>query len=277
MRGFLTIARLTVHEAARRRILLAALILGLAFLVLFAVGFHFIGRDVARHGATFLQRRMALTFLALAGLYAVNFLMVMTEVLLPVDALSGEIASGVMQTIASKPIRRAEIVLGKWAAYVLLVAGYTLLMAGGVLAVAWFVGRHALPNVHLGLPLMLLEGVVLVSLVIAGGARLSTIANGVTVFGLYGLAFIGSWVEQIGALTQNTAAQQVGVVASLLMPTEAMWQLAAHHMQPALMSQLGLTPFSPLSVPSALMVWWAVGYALVMVLLAVAAFRRRGL
>lgn len=277
MRGFLTIARLTVHEAARRRILLAALILGLAFLVLFAIGFHFIGRDVATQNASFMQRRMALTFLTLAGLYAVNFLMVMTAVLLPVDALSGEIASGVMQTIASKPIRRAEIVLGKWAAYVLLVAGYTLLMAGGVLAVAWLVGRHQLPGVHLGLPLMLLEGAVLVSLVIAGGARLSTIANGVTVFGLYGLAFIGSWVEQIGAHTQNTAAQQVGVVASLLMPTEAMWQLAAHHMQPALMSQLGMTPFSPVNVPSAAMVWWAAGYAAVMVALAVAAFRRRGL
>lgn len=277
MNGFLAIAGLTLHEAARRRILLAALVIGAAFLAVFAIGFHFIARDVARHGGSFVQQRMALTFLTLAGLYAVNFLMVMTAVLLPVDTLSGEIASGVMQTIASKPVRRAEIVLGKWAAHVLLVSGYTVLMAGGVLAAARLVGGHTLPGVHLGLPLMLLEGVVLVSLVIAGGARLGTVANGITAFGLYGLAFIGSWVEQIGALVQNTAAQQVGVVASLLMPTEAMWQLAAHHMQPALMGQLGLTPFSPTSVPSAAMVWWAAGYAAVMVLLAIAAFRRRGL
>jgi len=36
---------------------------------------------------------------------------VITAVLLPVDTLSGEIASGVIQTLAAKPIRRGEIVL----------------------------------------------------------------------------------------------------------------------------------------------------------------------
>jgi len=278
MRALFTIARLTVHETARRRILTAALLLGVAFLVLFGIGFHYIERGFHEHaGAAALQRRMFLNFVTLAGLYAVNFLTVMTAVLLPVDTLSGEIGSGVMQTLASKPIRRAEIVLGKWLGHVVVVLGYLTLMAGGVLLVARALGGFALPHPGRGLPLMALEGVVLVTLSILGGTRLSTVTNGVFAFGLYGLAFIGSWVEQIGARVGNLAARDVGTVASLIMPTEAMWQLAAHHMQPAIMRDLAITPFSPASVPSGAMVAWAAGYAVVALLVAVRSFHRRPL
>ena len=48
---------------------------------------------------------LQLQFFTLAGLYVANFLTIAAAVLLPVDTLSGEIASGVMQTLASKPIR----------------------------------------------------------------------------------------------------------------------------------------------------------------------------
>ena len=132
MRGMFTVAHLTLHETARRRILLAALLCGLTCLVLFAIGFYFVCRDVRSHAQPLLQQRFTLTFLLLAGLYAANFLTVLTAVLLPVDTLAGEIASGVMQTLASKPIRRSEILLGKWLAYWVLVAGYLTLLGGEI-------------------------------------------------------------------------------------------------------------------------------------------------
>src|SRR5262245_59549094 len=101
MKRLLTITHLTLHETARRRILLSVLICGLACLVLYAIGFYFVRGNVRSHGAAALEQRMVLTFLTLAGLYAANFLTVLTAVLLPVDTLSGEISSGVMQTLAS--------------------------------------------------------------------------------------------------------------------------------------------------------------------------------
>ena len=276
-RGIATIARITLHEAARRRILAAAFICGAAFLALYATGLYFIERDFTKHSTSLIERRMLITFFTLAGLYAVNFLTVMTAVLLPVDTLSGEIATGVMQTLASKPLRRAEIVLGKWLAHIVLVAAYLLLMAGGVLAIARIIGGAIPPNVTTGLPLMMLEGTVLVSLSIMGGTRLSTVTNGVFVFGLYGLAFIGGWVEQIGTMAGNETSRYVGTVASLIIPSESMWQLAAHHMQPSFMRDLPVTPFSPASVPSVAMVVWAAAYALAALSMAVVSFRRRGL
>jgi ABC-type transport system involved in multi-copper enzyme maturation permease subunit len=249
VRALLTVAHLTIHEAGRRRILLAALVCGLGYVLVFATGFHFIERDMSKHLASdALQHRIMLTFFTLAGLYGANFLALMTAVLLPVDTLSGEIASGVLQTLASKPVRRSEILLGKWLAFVALSQAYLALLAGGVLVVARLVSGISPPHLSLGLPLMGLEIALVVTLAIAGGTRLGTIANGVSVFGLYGLAFIGSWVEQIGTRVGNDAARHIGVFSSLIMPSEALWQLAAHHMQPPIMRDLGITPFSPASV-----------------------------
>ena len=278
MRRILVVAHLTLHEALRRRVLLAALLGGLGFLILYAVGFHFIVRDFTRNATmTLIEKRVALTALTLAGLYAVNLLSVMSAVLLPVDAISGEIASGSIQTLASKPVRRAEIVLGKWLAYVGVVAGYLVGMAGGVLLVARTIGGFTPPRPEAGLPLMLLEVVLLVSVSIAGGTRLSTVTNGMAAFGLYGLAFIGNWVEQIGTYVDNQAARNVGTIASLIMPAESLWQRAAWLMQPTLMRELNATPFSPASVPSPAVVAWALAYIVLALALAVRGLERRGL
>jgi ABC-type transport system involved in multi-copper enzyme maturation permease subunit len=218
-----------------------------------------------------------LNFLALAGLYAANFLTLLSAVLLPLDTLSGEIASGVVQTVAAKPVRRSAIVLGKWLAYALVTAGYLALMVGGVALVARGVAHFVVPGVGRALPILLVEALVMVSVSIAGGTRFSTVTNGIVAFGLYGLAFIGSWVEQIGAMAQNDAARNVGTVASLIMPSESLWQLAAWHMQPPIMRELQVTPFSPASVPTGAMVAWAVGYIVIAILAALRQFSKRPL
>jgi hypothetical protein len=270
--------RLTLHEALRRRILLAALIGGGAFLALYSIGLHFILAEAGGSPTmSVLERRMMLTFLTLAGLYASNFLVVMTAVLLPVDTLSGEIASGVVQTVAVRPVARFEIVLGKWIGHWIVMAGYLALMAGGVLVIMGVMANYTPPRIERGIPLMLLEGTILLTLSIAGGARLSTVTNGMLAFGLFGLAFIGNWVEQIGTLAGNDAARHVGTVASLIMPSEAMWALASSQMQPTLLRELGASPFSPVSVPSPAMIAWAVGYVAAALWIGVRAFGRRAL
>ena len=197
MRAVLTIAHLTLAEARRRRILAAALVLGAAFVLLFGLGFHFIARDIRSHGSP-AQQRFMMSFVVMAALYAANFLIVMTSVLVTVDTLAGEIGSGVIEALCTKPVPRWSVALGKWLGCWAILAMYATLLCGGVLLVARLVGGYTPPNAALGLPLLLLEGTVLLTLALAGGTRLSTLANGVTVFGLYGLAFVGGWMEQIG-------------------------------------------------------------------------------
>ena len=50
--GLMTIARITLHEAARRRLLLAAFICGAAFLALYATGLYFIERNFTQNNAS---------------------------------------------------------------------------------------------------------------------------------------------------------------------------------------------------------------------------------
>jgi hypothetical protein len=61
------------------------------------------------------------------------------------------------------------------------------------------------------------------------------------------------------------------------MPSDSLWQLAAYYMQPAIMRDVWISPFSPVSVPSAAMVVWAAGYTLATLGIAIAWFRRRPL
>lgn len=278
MKALLTIVHLTLHEAGRRRILTATLIGAAAFLILYGIGFHFVAKHAANEaGGIALRQRLMFNFLTLAGLYATHFLTLMTAVLLPVDTLSGDIATGVVQTLASKPVHRSSIVLGKWLAFSMVAVAYFAVVSGGVLLIARGIGHFTPPGLAQGLPLMALDAVVLVSVSIAGGAQLATVTSGILVFGLYGLAFIGGWVEQVGTMTGNVAAQNVGTVASLIMPTEAIWQRAAYFMQPSVMRDLQLSPFSSGALPSTAMVWWAVFYAVLALLSGIQAFRRRAL
>jgi hypothetical protein len=84
-------------------------------------------------------------------------------------------------------------------------------------------------------------------------------------------------MEQIGTLAGNATARYIGIAASLVVPSESLWQLAAHLMQPPLVRDVNLTPFSPASVPSPAMVAWAGAYLLATLLAAVRLFKTRDL
>jgi hypothetical protein len=127
------------------------------------------------------------------------------------------------------------------------------------------------------LALMHLEASVLLSIMLAGGARLSTVTNGMVGFAIFSIGFIGGLVEQVGVAVGSTASRHIGTAISLLIPTDALWRKAMHLLQPPVMSGIQLGPFSSGSVPSAAMVWWAVAHALALFALAAHWFQRRAL
>jgi ABC-type transport system involved in multi-copper enzyme maturation permease subunit len=277
MRRLLTIAHLTIYEARRKRIVLAAILCGAAFITVFAIGTYYADAEMRRLDRPFLTRQTNLVVLTIAGLFATNFLTALFAVLLPVDALSGEVDSGVMQTLASKPIRRADIVLGKWLGHALIVAAYLALLAGGVLLTAWWIAGYTQYHAGQALSLMLLEALLLVTVSIAGGTRLSTVTNGIAALGFYGVAFIGGWVEQIGGFAGLRSAQTIGVVVSLISPPDSLWRLATYELQPPFVRSIGAFVFQTASVPTPLMVWWAAGFLLLTLAWAVRSFNRRAL
>lgn len=268
------IFEMTLREAARRRILTLAVALGIAMLALFGGAFYILSPQLP---AIVLARQQVSKITLLIGLYPVNLLLVMMAVMTSADALAGEIRSGVIQTIAAKPMRRAEIVLGKWCAYALLIAAYIAFLGGGVAAIVYVLGDFDPAHLPAAFALMWLEGVLLLSVTLAASARLSAMASGVVGIGLHGVAFLGGWIEQIGRSVGSAAGERVGVIASVLCPTEALWRRAAYEVQKPILAGIEGGPFRVDVVPSDWMVAYGATYAAVALALAVRWFGRRDL
>jgi hypothetical protein len=137
-------------------------------------------------------------------------------------------------------------------------------------------------NAGLALALILLEATVMLTISIAGGTRFSTVTNGMIALGLFGLGFLGGWVEMMGVMivqgeAGRVAIRNIGTIISLLVPADAVWRLAAYYMLPAIARDLALTPFSSMYPPSGAMVVWAIGYIAVVGVIAVRQFNNRAL
>ncbi len=288
MNHILTLARMTFREAVRRRIVLAGLVLGACFVIIFSVGFHIIivqinhvtsTTDAIANGEA-LQKIAATegqNTLVLLGLYAVTFLSIAMAALLGADTLSGEISSGTIQTIVTKPIPRSAVVLGKWLGFAILLGLYILLLAGGTI-LSVFIQTGYLPN-HLssGLALIYTEALLIMTISLTCSSAFPALATGGIVFGLYGLAFLGGWIEQFGTIIQNPTAVKLGILVSLIIPSESLWRRAAYEMQTPLAGALGVSPFGTNSIPSPLMIIYAVFYLMLTLMLGIRIFKNRDL
>lgn len=263
------VAALTFHEAARKKILSMALVVGVVFLLFFGAGLHFqISAFDERHVRAFVRRQI-FSGILMIGLYAVDLLVVILTVLTSVDTLAGEMTSGAIQAVATKPMWRWELLIGKWLGFAGMLTLYTALMVAGTDGLTWLMTGVTARHLLQGFGLIWMESMLLLSLTFFLGTTFSTLTVGVLVLGLHGLAFLGGWIEQVGALTETPKAMAAGIVASLLMPSEALWRRAAFEMQAPLTTALNISPFSGASVPSPAMVVYAALYASAFLALAI--------
>jgi ABC-type transport system involved in multi-copper enzyme maturation permease subunit len=280
----LTIARFTIHEAISRRLVLAAAVLSLVFVGLYALGFSFLfatAPPFANGRASSTDVAMAGTILTVLGLYAVHFLSSFVALFLTVGAISSEIDSGTLHAVLARPIRRADVVLGRWLAYAGLISIYVMAMASSILALAWLITGYQAFDPPRAIGLMTLGALLLLTVSLLGSTILSTLANGVVAFSLFGLAWLGGLIEFTGGMVQNGAMVNLGIVISLLVPSDAIWKAASFYAQSPLFLALGGTrgqvPFIGAAPPTIALVVWALGYPVVFLLLAVRAFSRRDL
>ena len=271
------IARVTFREAARRKILWTALLAAAAFLFLFATGMHYQVRDAHFTRVPPVLRYQILSSILQIGFYAVDLLAVLMAVLTSVDTISGEIASCTIHAIATKPVHRSQLLLGKWLGFAAMIAVYVALVFGGVLAVGYFIGGVRVHGALQGASLVYLECLVVLTATFLFGTWFSTLTNGVVVLGMHGLAFIGGWLEQIGTITQSDRLVTLGILSSIVMPSESVWRRASYVMQSSTARALDFSPFATRSAPSGVMMVYAVLYLLVALFAALYHFRNRDL
>jgi Cu-processing system permease protein len=280
----LTIARFTIHEAISRRLVLSAAVLSLVFLGLYAFGLSLLynmSPSFREQGGDRSEVLAAGTILTVLGLYAVHFLSSFVALFLTVGAISSEIDSGTLHAVLARPIRRADVVLGRWLAYAALIGVYVVAMAGSILAMAWLASGYQAFDTVRTLGLMVLGALVLLTVSLFGSTLFSTLANGVIAFTLFGLAWLGGLIEYIGGIVPNGGMVNLGIAISLLVPSDAIWKAASFYAQSPLFLAIGGTrgqvPFIGAVPPTLPLVIWALAYPAVFLLLAVRAFSRRDL
>lgn len=285
MLNTLTIARFTIQEAINRRLLHAALVLSAAFVGLFGLAFWLLYSKALELAAFRPGSAPGLVFAGavqtVLGLYAVYFLAGFLALFLSVGSISSEIDSGALHAVVAHPIRRAELIIGRWLAYVALIAAYVFMVGGSLLAISGAVAGYEASDAAVALGLMTLSAVGLLSVSLLGSSMLTTLANGVVVFSLFGLAWLAGIIEFIGNFMTNQSMVNLGIVVSLLVPSDAAWRGASFYAQSSAFLTLASfradIPFLASAPPSAAFVVWAGLYPLVCVLGAIVAFERRDL
>jgi Cu-processing system permease protein len=276
VRTVLLMAKVTFVEAARRRILWIAGLAGAAFLALFWAALHSVLQSMSPRVAP-VNRLEGVGMMTMMVLYAGSMMTSLMATLIACDTLSGEIASGTIHAIATKPVHRWCLVLGKWIGFAGMLTLYVLLIEGGTILIAWMEARRVTPHTPAALSLLWLQAIVLLGVTMLCSTRLSSLTSGACTLGLYGLAFVGGWIEQFGAIRQIKTCTDLGILASLIMPSDALWRRVAFKVQPPILGAAGVSPFSSSAVPSTAMVVYAALYAMVALAIASIIFERRDL
>ncbi|TME53748.1 MAG: ABC transporter permease [Chloroflexi bacterium] len=278
-------ARLTVQEASRRRLLLALLVLTLLVVGFSAWGFHKI-TTVTRGDGTLLPPTQV-TLISSQLLIVVTFMysgvLALSAAVVAGPLISSEVESGLLLSMLARPVRRSEVVIGKWLGLAVLVALYA---AGSAFleltAVNWATGY--LPPHPIELVLYVAaEGLALLSLGLVLSTRLSGITGGVIALVAWLMAWIAGVVGDIGTGLQNSALQNVGTISHLLLPTDGLWRGAVYAMEPdlilATLRAAGTAgranPFSAVDPPPNAFLAWVVVWFALMLTFSIWSFRTR--
>jgi Cu-processing system permease protein len=293
----LVVARWTVLEARRRRLLAAGVVLSVAFVALFAVGYALLYHDQQRAvleaetlSAGVLSAREELlavsTLLVVLGLYGVQFLGALLGLFLGVASVSPEIDSGALHAVLARPLSRLQYLLGRFLALAGLLAAYVLVMSGALLLTARVVAGFTPGAASRVIGLMLLEVLVLLAVSLLGSTVLPTLANGVVMLALFGLAWLGGILGVVATIPPgNELLANLGTAASLLLPADAVWRGASFHvLPPSFLAATALAggeqdtaPFVSIAPMAPAMLAWSLAYPAACLAVAVAAFRRRDL
>ncbi len=278
------VLRATLREAASRRLLLAVAVLTAVFVALFTIGALFLRDQLAQEAAADpVESAFVGTLLTVLGLYVASFLAAFLALFLSAGAVSSELESGQLHAVLARPIARGRWLLERWLGFAVVAVAYTLALGTLLLLVSRLVVGYESVRPVVGLALMALQTLTLLTLGVLGSTRLSTLANGAVVFFAFGMAWMSGLVEFIGTIVDNPSMERVGVVVSLLVPSDALWRGASAALSsPAFLAIAGQNeefglPFTGLALPALPFLAWSIALVPLMLALAIRSFSRRDL
>ena len=281
----LTFARLTVWEASRRKLLLAVLVLTVLVVGATGWGFSEIAHTNGPGGEPLGEVQVRL--IASQTLILVTFLfaavLALMSVLVAAPSISGDVESNIVLALLARPVRRSELVLGKWLGLAALVVMYTAGSAILELAVVDIATGYLPPRPVELMVYVAAIGLVLTTLALLLSTRLAGMTAAIIPLICYFVGWVGGILGGIGQAIGNNGLIAAGVVSKLLLPTDGLWRAAVYAMEPASVVA-GLRAAGPLNAanpfavsdsPAVPFLLWSALWFMVMIGLTLWSFRRR--
>lgn len=228
-----TIAKLAFKEILYKRIFLITILMTVAFLLFYAVGIHFAAKETAENLAGIdaaIQKNFFATQLLGVGLYFSSFITALLAILSSVGSVANEIDSHQIDTWLARPLPRRSVIIGKFIGLSGLLIGYAVFLFSGVVLINQFVGGGMLAvdlsflQFTKALGLFVIQPVILVAVALLLSSVTTTINGGIVLIILYGIGFIGGFIEQLGALMEKASLINFGIISSLIFPIDSLFR-----------------------------------------------------
>lgn len=282
----IAIAIASFKEALRKKIFIAIGILTVLYLGIFGVIVYFFVKDMNQGTENDIvgMYRIAAQMVSILGFYFSSMLVAFLTIMLSVGSVSSEIESGILHSIITRPIKRAEYILGKYISLFVLSMLYSLILFSSIIMICSIFKMPTFNTVSIntlicGYFIFLLEPMAILSLAIFGSVVFKTLVNGIFVIAIYILGLIGSMIEQIGSLINNSTMLNLGIFTSLISPFDILYR----QMISTIFSSIGLSnPFTEIqsvsnSSPSQWMFVYIAFYIIGLVILAIKKFSKKDL
>lgn len=229
IRTVLILARLTLREAARRRVLRALAAMTVLLLALSFWGFSRI--DAEFGGLTTGEARIAASTVLNLVMFGLSLIAALGTAFLAGPTVAGEIESGQALAIVARPVRRSAVLVGKWLGLVTFGGGFVATAGLAQILVVRVTVGYWPPNPAGGLALLAAQTTVLLTLALLLSTVISPMASGVVAVGVFGSTWIAGVVGGVGEALGNEGVARVGTVSRMILPTDGLWQGAMHAFQ----------------------------------------------
>ena len=226
MTAVLTIAGYGLREALRRKVFVVVLLLTLGFLALYWLANHYVFRDIAHVSppAGIEPRPFAGAFVFGLAMFATLFLGTVLAIFLTLGVVSGDAERGLLQPLIVRPVSRPTLLASRWLGAVAVCAPYVGAVYVAAMLITGLTG-HWWPD-HLVVPgLELAAGVALIAAIsLLGSVFLSSTANGIAVFMVFGAGLVSGLLGTIGHALNSHTLEHAAKIAAWLLPFEALYQ-----------------------------------------------------
>jgi ABC-type transport system involved in multi-copper enzyme maturation permease subunit len=282
----IVIARLTIRELVRRRIIWLLVGLTIVSVALTGIGVERLVTLAREQDLPELEIRVGVSQVLILIAFMFSFVLAMTAAFLGAPAVGGDIESGVALALLARPLRRSDLLLGKWLGLAVVVVGYTIASGALAIAVVAAISGFGPPQPGLALAFLSAQALVLMTLTLALGTVLPAIGAGAIAVVAFGMGWMAGVMAAVATAFEIESLARVAEASRWLFPSDGLWRGVVYGLEPPIAAVIstgrsarGLTanPFFAIDPPPIAFDAWSVVWIVIVLGLAGWRLSRRDL